>query len=119
MAEVQSARAWEKAQELALEVQRLSQTLPAQEKHGLTEQLRRAGADSASNLAECQVPGTDYARAAGKAGAAAGEVLYYLMLARDRGYLTEPESASGRDLATEVLRLANSLRQHHDSTTTA
>jgi four helix bundle protein len=115
MAEVQSARAWEKAQELALEIQRLSQTLPAAEKHGLAEQLRRAAGDSALNLAECQAPGTDYARAAGKAGAAAGEVLYYLMQARDRGYLTEPESAAGRDLATEVLRLANGLRAERQS----
>ena len=111
MAEAPSARAMEKARELALEVQRLTSTLPEEERHGLREQLQEAAVASASSLAEGQEAGADYARAAGKAGAAAAEVLYCLMLARDQGYLTEPESIRGRDLATEVLRLTNSLRQ--------
>jgi four helix bundle protein len=45
-------RVWQKAIELGLECYRLSRPFPAEERYGLTSQLRRAAVSIAANNAE-------------------------------------------------------------------
>jgi len=104
---------WQKAHELVIEIYRGSSRFPADERFGLTVQLRRAAASIGSNIAEGCGRGSDkdFSRFLSIAAGSASEVEYQLLLAHDLGYLTEKDYRSLDASVNEVKRILNSFIQ--------
>jgi four helix bundle protein len=108
---------WRKAHELALEVFAMSRDFPKEERFGVTNQLRRAAASVPANIAEGFGRRTtkDFLRHLDIAGGSLDETRYFLILARDLGFLTAEKYVSLRRKADEVGKLlgalCNSLRR--------
>ncbi|MEM6288553.1 MAG: four helix bundle protein, partial [Bacteroidota bacterium] len=85
----QNLRVWQDAHALTLDVYRASRLFPADERFGLTNQLRRAASSVGANLAEGSSRRTDadFARFVQIAVGSVSEVENHLLLARDLGYL--------------------------------
>jgi four helix bundle protein len=81
---------WVKAHSLTLEVYGATRSFPADERFGLTAQLRRAAASIPTNIAEgCGRGGErEFARCLSIAAGSASETEYQLLLACELGYLT-------------------------------
>src|SRR5688572_8551225 len=79
---------WQKAHQFVLEVYRFTRNFPADERFGLTSQLRRAAVSVPANIAEgFPKRGTnDKVRFFNIAQGSLEEVHYYLILAKDLGY---------------------------------
>ena len=106
-------KVWQRSHELALEVYRLSGEFPAEERFGVTSQLRRAPVSTASNVAEGskRKHPKDYARFLNIAEASLAEAEYLLILAKDLGYIDQQAAESLRCEADEISRMLNALRE--------
>jgi four helix bundle protein len=95
---------WQKAHALVLDIYRASGVFPKCELYGLTSQLRRAVVSVPANIAEGfrKRSRPDKARFLNIAQGSLEEVRYYLILARDLGYL---ESGDLKEQLSEVSRL--------------
>ena len=89
MQDFKNLQVWQKSHALTLKVYRLTQGFPAEERFGLTSQLRRASVSVESNLAEGSSRGSDvdFRRFVQMALGSASEVECQLLLARDLGFL--------------------------------
>ncbi len=85
----QELDAWKKAHELALAVYHLTRAFPAEERYGLNGQLRRCASSVAANIAEGfgRRSTRDFVRYLEIASGSLEETRYFLLLARDLGYL--------------------------------
>jgi four helix bundle protein len=105
-------KVWQRAHALVLAVYRLTASFPADERYGLTSQLRRATVSVPSNIAEGSKRRSnhEYAHFLNLAEGSLAEAAYQLILSRDLGYATpaavEPLTAE----ADEVARMLNALR---------
>jgi four helix bundle protein len=101
--------AWEKAIAFVTEVYRATQSFPSDEKFGLTSQLRRASVSIPSNIAEGQGRSTrgEFRQFLGHAKGSVCEVETQLIIARNLGYLKDPEPLLEK--LHEVARLLNGL----------
>jgi four helix bundle protein len=88
--------AWQKAHSLTLTVYRVTKAFPAEERFGITSQLRRAAYSVPANIAEGsgRESNRDYLRFLYIASASLRETEYFLLLAHDLTYLSEEEHAS-------------------------
>jgi four helix bundle protein len=79
---------WQKAHQLVLAVYRFTKEFPADERFGLTSQLRRAAVSVPANIAEGfpKRSASDKTRFFNIAQGSLEEVHYYLILATDLGY---------------------------------
>ncbi|MEM6553702.1 MAG: four helix bundle protein [Planctomycetota bacterium] len=95
---------WQKAHAYVLNVYKATKRFPADERFGLTSQLRRASASIPANIAEGFVKRTktDKARYIDIAHGSAQECSYFLLLAKDLGYLKTDRLANAIE---EVSRL--------------
>jgi four helix bundle protein len=102
---------WEKAHKLTLMVYRLTKDFPVEERYGLTNQLRRASASIAANIAEgCGRAGDgDFHRFLAMAMGSAVEVEYFLLLAHDLDFLNLASYAPAEQDVREVQRMLASL----------
>ena len=102
---------WGKAHELVLAVYRNTTNFPAEERYGLTSQLRRCAASVPANIAEgCgRDSDGDFARFLQIAMGSAMELDYHLLLARDLGYLAPKVYESLHERVLEVRRMLSSL----------
>ena len=93
-------RAWELGHELTLAVYRLTAAWPVAKRYGLTAQIRRAAAAVPTNLAEgaARRGAREFRRFADIALSSTAEVAYLLLLARDLGFVAEPDYARIDDL---------------------
>ncbi|MEI9977481.1 MAG: four helix bundle protein [Edaphobacter sp.] len=84
---------WRKAHELVQAVYLATMRLPKEEIFGLTVQLRRAGTSVATRIAEgCGFDSdVEFAGYLQRSKAAASELEYLILLAKDLGYLLEDE----------------------------
>jgi four helix bundle protein len=107
MQTVQKLRVFAEAEELALDVYRLTHSLPVHERYGLGEQLRRAAVSIGSNIAEgCGRGGTrDFVRFLEIALGSAEELEFQLRIAYRLGYLGESEHAEVRERALRTQRM--------------
>ena len=80
---------WQKSHQFVLQVYRHSVDFPRAEIHGLTQQLRRAAVSIPANIAEGfkRRGRTDKARFMNIAQGSLEETRYYLILAKDLGFL--------------------------------
>jgi four helix bundle protein len=118
MQDFRNLKVWQKAHALTLEVYSCTGEFPADERFGLTTQLRRSCASVPANLAEgCARSGdTDFARFVNVAAGPASETDYHLLLARDLGYLAESKYQPLFAQVSEVKRMLNSFEQTLRST---
>ncbi len=101
------------AHELALEVYRATESLPAAERFGLPAQMRRAAVSVPANLAEgsSRRRTRDYQRFIEIALGSAVELRYLLDLTRDLGLLPPEALAIGRKRSEHVVRSLHQLQR--------
>ena len=110
---------WQRAMQLATEVNDITRRLPSHEQFGLSSQLRRAATSIASNIAEGSMrPTRAYINHLSMAIGSEAEVKTQLTLAVTSRYLTEDEVTPLIAKASEIGRmlrgLIKSLRRHLD-----
>jgi len=104
-------KVWQKAHGLTLSVYRASADFPAEERYGLTSQLRRAATSIPANIAEgCGRSGDrDFARFLQIGMGSACELEYHLLLARELGFVDAEVHTDLEAQTTEVKRMLTSL----------
>jgi four helix bundle protein len=102
--------AWQKGMELAKAVYRATQTFPADERFGLTNQLRRAAVSVPSNIAEGRGRLTtgEYIQFLGIARGSTLEVQTQLELAFMFGFGEPAELAEAQAITAEEIKILNS-----------
>jgi len=97
---------WQKAHQFVLEIYRFTRGFPADERFGLTSQIRRAAVSVPANIAEGfpKRGPIDKTRFFNIAQGSLEEVHYYLILAKDLGH---GDNSKLLDLYGEVGRLLN------------
>lgn len=105
-------KVWQVAHAWVLDVYRATRGFPADERYGLTAQLRRSAASVPSNIAEGAKRRTpaDYARFLNIAEASLSEAEYHLILARDLSYASSHELRALSEGAAEIGRMLHGLR---------
>jgi four helix bundle protein len=104
-------RVFAAADSLVLDVYRVTNGFPAEERYGLQTQLRRAAISTASNIVEGSARRTtrEYAHFINVSVGSAAETDYLLDVARRLGYLSSSEQSSLAARYQEVLRGLQSL----------
>ena len=100
-------RAWQLAHELTLGIYRSTRRYPRDERFGLTSQARRSASSVPANIAEgCGKRSKPQLRQSlDIAAGSLSELEYWLLLARDLGYLPQDQYAARRAELNEVRRL--------------
>jgi len=101
---------WQKSHQFVLAVYRSTRSdFPREEMYGLTSQFRRAAVSIAANIAEGfrKQSKADKARMLNISEGSLEECRYYLILAKDLGYM---QNNSIWDLADEIGRLLHAYR---------
>lgn len=113
MRDFKELQVWQKAHRFALDVYRHSRGFPAEERFGLTAQLRRAAVSIPSNIAEgCGREGErEFARYLSIAAGSASEAEYQILLARDLSYVTDDAHRQLDAQVNEVKKMLNSFIQ--------
>jgi four helix bundle protein len=103
--------AWQKGMDLVEVVYRLSARFAADERYGLTAQVRRAAVSVPSNIAEgySRPNRSDYTHFLDIARGSANEVETQLLLAVRLGYVTNEQAKKALDLTLEVQRILAGL----------
>lgn len=105
-------KVWQEGHALTLEIYRITAGFPSEERYGLVSQLRRAASSVPANIAEGSKRQTqaDYARFLNIAESSLAEAEYFLILARDLGYIEAGtvEPLFGR--ADQLARMLHALR---------
>jgi four helix bundle protein len=98
---------WQRAMQLSLAVYRLTEEFPAQERFGLTNQLRRAAVSVASNVAEGYGRSTtgEYYQFLGHARGSTFEVQTQLALAEELHFGNKQFCLEAEALSEEVSRM--------------
>lgn len=99
-------KALEHAEDLAVECNRVADRFPRHEQDGLANQLRRAAASVALNLAEGSARSSykDYRRFLDGAWSSLREIQITLRIARRSGYITEEEYCRVEAIRDETAR---------------
>src|SRR5437879_7653947 len=102
------SRVWQRSHKLVLEIYRLTGKFPAEEKFGITSQLRRAALSVPTNIAEGskRQGNQEYARFLNIAEGSLAETEYLLIVSRDLSYLTEDIA---KKLLVEIAAIARML----------
>ena len=113
MKDFRELKVWEKAHALTLTIYQASRKLPAEERYGLTSQIRRAATSIATNIAEgCGRSGdTEFRRFLGIAFGSASEVEYLLLLCHDLKLIESQTHHQLTSETIEVKRMLSSLIQ--------
>ena len=111
MKDFRSLEVWRKAHRLTLAVYAATRSFPAEERYGLTSQLRRTAVSIPSNIAEGCGRGSDadFGRFVQIALGSASELEYQVLLSYDLGMLTQAEFDSLASAVIEVKRMLTSL----------
>jgi four helix bundle protein len=104
---------WQKGTALALEIYRVTQRFPSDERFDLTAQLRRAAVSVPSNIAEGQARRTtgEFIQFLSHAEGSLAEVDTQIYLAQQLGYGLEEELSSISSQINELRKMLNALRR--------
>jgi four helix bundle protein len=105
--------AWQKAIDFADLVYNQTRGFPADERFGLTNQMRRAAVSVSSNIPEgtSRMSQTDFARFIEIATGSVFEVVSQSFIARRQGFLTQEAFAELYSAADEIGRMLSGLRK--------
>ena len=117
---VEELEVFKKAHNLTLNIYKISKKFPAEERFGLTSQIRRAGASICTNLMEGshRLGRKEFRQFVGIAKGSTGELKYHLLLAKDLGYLPEDQFAVLRSEAEKISKMLNGLAKSLTDTDT-
>ena len=104
---------WQKAIDSADLVYNRTRGFPADERFGLTNQMRRAAVSVSSNIAEgtSRISQTDFARFIEIASGSVFEVVSQSFIGRRQGFLTEEGFRALYSSADEIGRMLSGLRK--------
>ncbi len=104
-------RAFELADNLAIETYRVTQAFPREEQFGLTSQMRRAAVSTASNIVEgcARHTESEYLRFLDIAFGSARELEYQISLATRLGYLSQTFCEGVTRIAEETSKVLGAL----------
>lgn len=113
MKDFRELKVWTKGHAFVLDVYRVSQGFPSDERFGLGAHLRKSASSITSNIAEgCgRATDRDFARFLSIAAGSASEAEYQILLARDLGYVSAEDHHHLNDQVNEIKRMLNSLIQ--------
>jgi len=102
---------WRKSVALAELVYEVTREFPADERYGLTAQIRRAGVSVASNIAEgsARHP-ADFSKFLGYATGSLFEVITQATIAKNQTFLSEDAFKRLHESASEISRMLSGLR---------
>lgn len=105
---------WQRAVELASFVYGFTKEFPADEKFGLTSQMRRAAVSVSSNIAEGSSRSSrqDFARFVELAVGSLYELVSQGFIAQKQGFLHEDSFKQLYSEADEIIRMLSGLRNH-------
>ncbi len=111
MRDFRDLKVWEKAHQLSLTVYQATNPFPAEERYGLTSQMRRSSASIPTNIAEgCGRSGdAELARFLQIAMGSASELEYQMLLARDLGFLKDAAYEELMEAVIEVKKMLSSF----------
>ena len=103
---------WQKAMHLAESVYQATRTFPAEERFGLTSQVRRAAVSIAANIAEGQARQStaEFLRFLSIANGSRAEVETHILLARRLNYVTSDIENELPGQTAQVARMLYGLR---------
>jgi len=103
---------WQKSIELVVLVYKITKDFPAEEKYGLSNQMRRAGVSIPSNIAEGHIRSTekDFGQFLAIARGSCAELETQNIIGRRLGYINESDYAIFSGKIDEVARMLGSLR---------
>jgi four helix bundle protein len=106
--------AWQKAVDLACDVYSLTRNFPADERFGMTAQLRRAALSVSNNIAEGHGRDTrgEFLNSLSASRGSANEVESMLIVAKRLGYASATETQPHLIEVDDCLRLLAGLRSH-------
>jgi four helix bundle protein len=104
---------WQKAIDFADVIYNETRAFPAEERFGLTNQIRRASVSISSNIAEgsSRSSKNDFARFTEIAAGSVFEVVSQAFVARRQGFLSEDQFRQIYDDAEEQSRMLSGLRR--------
>jgi four helix bundle protein len=104
---------WQKAIDFADLVYNFTRNFPADERFGLTNQMRRAAVSISSNIAEgtSRMSQTDFARFIEIATGSVFEVVSQAFIGRRQGFLVEEDFGALYSAADEIGRMLSGLRK--------
>lgn len=107
MRDFRNIKAWQKAHQLVLNIYKMTQSLPSEERFGLTSQIRRAASSIPANIAEgCgKNSESELARYMQISMGSASELEYHLLLIRDLNYIDNETYTALNDATVEVKRM--------------
>jgi four helix bundle protein len=96
---------------LTLEIYKLTEKFPSEEKFGLSMQMRRSAYSIPMNIVEgaSRLSRKEYKQFVGIARGSAGEIIYQLLLSRDLGYLNELDYTSLKERYDRVAKMVTGL----------
>ena len=91
MQDFRNIQVWQKSHQLVLEIYKLTATFPAEEKFGLTSQMRRSASSVPTNIAEGTGRGSDadFARFLQISLGSTCELEYQLILGKDLNFIDQ------------------------------
>ena len=102
---------WQRSMDLVTEVYRLVEQLPARERFGLAEQVRRAVASIPANIAEgnARAHPREYVQFLAIARGSLAETATHIEVARRVGYWSEADLEIAVDLVRRIRQMLNRL----------
>ena len=111
MAGYRSLKVWSLGHELTLDIYKLTETFPKSEIFAMTSQIRRAAYSIPSNIVEGKSRDTDkeFRRFLIIARASVDELSYFLLLAKDLGYVENEQYEIYLDKCSHVASMLNNI----------
>jgi four helix bundle protein len=108
----ESLKAWQYSKELAKTVYQITKGFPADERYGLTSQMRRSAVSVPTNIAEGsgRKTGKDKAHFTTQSYSSLMEVLNHAIIANDLGYMNQEQLKNIRTQIDQVAPLLSGLR---------
>jgi four helix bundle protein len=105
---------WQRSVDFAVEVYKLSRGFPADERFGMTSQLRSAAISVSSNIAEGSARSApkDRRNFYGISGGSLKEGESLLLVSQRLGFTTESDCATAMSFADETSRMLTRMRQN-------
>ena len=113
MQDYRNLKVWQRSHQLTLEVYQMTNDFPADERFGLTSQIRRCALSVPSNIAEGSARGSDadFSRFIHIAMGSAAELDYQMLLAHDLNFMDSSEYQRLADELAEIRRMLNAFNQ--------
>lgn len=104
---------WQKSKNLTVQLYKVTENFPDEEKYGLISQMRRAAISIASNIAEgsSRTGNRDQARFYVQAYSSAIELLNQLIISHELNFLQNDQYMKLREEIETITRMLNSLHQ--------